>query len=438
MNTVEERLRAATQAAAGTVAPGSAPPLHLPSQPGRRPGTRPQAPRGGWPRWVAPLAAAASVIAVVAASLVITSGSQHREPPARAGHGRITPLASVPPYFVSIAGRKPGIGIQKQRAVVRGTATGNVLAAISPPRPYQTFTAVTAAADDRTFVLAAGKWSVKRMPGGGKVIQAGPAKFFRLRLGPGGRAAGLTALPVAALPGQLAGIALSPDGSKLAVAFNRRAGDRVVDPAIRVITLAGGSARTWVWPGRAWITSNDATNQQLLSWAADERTIAFEQWLGDDEQVRLLDTAAAGSSLRSARLALDFPHQAYTDWKFVHGRVAHALSGYNALITPDGTRIVCGTATVTRYPVRTETEFTEFSASTGRVERSLRVRRFSRNPGDAQDVLWTSPSGSTLIVTIHQPAANRAGYRTVLGVLTGNRFTPIPVALQQNISDMVW
>jgi hypothetical protein len=35
------------------------------------------------------------------------------------------------------------------------TATGAALATISPPRPYGTFTGVSAAADNRTFVLAA-------------------------------------------------------------------------------------------------------------------------------------------------------------------------------------------------------------------------------------------------------------------------------------------
>ena len=36
----EERLRAATRAAADTVAPGSAPPLRLPGDPGRGPAAR--------------------------------------------------------------------------------------------------------------------------------------------------------------------------------------------------------------------------------------------------------------------------------------------------------------------------------------------------------------------------------------------------------------
>ena len=41
------------------------------------------------------------------------------------------------------------------QAVVRATASGAALATITAPHPYGTFTGVTAAADNRTFVLAA-------------------------------------------------------------------------------------------------------------------------------------------------------------------------------------------------------------------------------------------------------------------------------------------
>ena len=89
MNTIEDRLRAAAQAAAGTVAPGSAPPLRLPDRPARRFGVPRPPHRGGWRRWAAPLAAAASVIAVVAASLAITGGrARPRRGPPRPGQLR--------------------------------------------------------------------------------------------------------------------------------------------------------------------------------------------------------------------------------------------------------------------------------------------------------------------------------------------------------------
>ena len=433
MNTIEDRLRAATQAAAGTVAPGSAPPLHLPSQPGHRLGIPRQPHHGGWRRWAAPLAAAASVIAVVAASLVIAGGSHGRraEPSSAANQP-----AAVPPFNVALIGDKPGPAMLKQHAVVRATATGAILATITAPAPYGTFAFVTAASDDRTFVLAAQRWVVTRR-GGGTDIHNSPTKYFLLRIGPAGGTTRLTALPIRPQSQSVAAIALSPDGSRLAVAFNRSHGDVIVHPTIQVFTLATGSVRMWAWPGRAWITNNDAEYQQLLSWTADGRTIAFEQWVGDDEQVRLLNTAAPGSNLGSSTLALDFRHQAFRTWKFVNGKIVDALSGYNALITPDGTKIVSGTVTETNHPRTTDMGFTEFSSSTGRAVSALYPWRFKGFAGPSQDVLWTSPSGKKLIVTAHKPGANPAAYSTVVGVLTGNHFTPLPGA-SPDITEIAW
>ena len=69
MNTLEDRLRAATRAAARTVPDGSARPLVLPAPRRRRtavPGGR------AWRQWMAPIAAAAAVLAVVMGLLAIT------------------------------------------------------------------------------------------------------------------------------------------------------------------------------------------------------------------------------------------------------------------------------------------------------------------------------------------------------------------------------
>jgi hypothetical protein len=82
VNTLEERLRAATRAAARTVYADSAPPLRLPARPmhNRVP------PRWhGWRRWLAPAAAAASVIAVVAGLVAIGGRTHGRHVPGHAG-----------------------------------------------------------------------------------------------------------------------------------------------------------------------------------------------------------------------------------------------------------------------------------------------------------------------------------------------------------------
>ena len=88
-------------------------------------------------------------IAVVAASLAITSGAPAPAPQTAAA--RAAALASVPPYYVALTGYT-GNATAHWHAVVRATATGTALATVSPPRPYRTFSWVSGAADDRTFV----------------------------------------------------------------------------------------------------------------------------------------------------------------------------------------------------------------------------------------------------------------------------------------------
>jgi hypothetical protein len=442
MTMVEDRLRAAARAAADTVAPGSAPSLHLPARRGRRLGVPGRRPRGRWLRTMAPLAAAVSVIAVIAASLAITTSM--RGHPAGTSTAQ-SPLASVPQYYIVLTGDTPGTDYQPQHAVVRATATGAVLATVTPPKPFSTFGGVSAAGDGRTFVLAAQTFVMKRV-GGGLIQEPSPAKFFLLRLSPGGKTARLTALPLPEIPAgaYIGGIALSPDGSRLAVAFRGVTPPSVPvaqQPKIEVFTLATGSVRTWVWTGSGTITNNSGGNGEVLSWTADGRTLAFQQWVGNSIDLRLLDTSGPGGSLLSAsRLAVQWAHDAET-WHFVHGKVSNVIFGYSAILTPDGTRIVAATASETKHPLSSELAFTEFSARTGKVVDQLgRWRLPGLYPGQVQDVLWSDPSGSTLIVVAHKPgkptrdprSLNGAGYGIEFGVLRGNQFTPIPGAPPAN------
>lgn len=129
------------------------------------------------------------------------------------------------------------------KAVIRATATGRPLATVTPPRPYGTFAGITAAGDDRTFVVAAQK--LARIPLMG-AFTVPAARFFLLLLGPGlGRPVGrvtLTPLPIPAIPAgtEVTDSALSPDGSRLAVVNGRS--DR---PKLSVYNLSAGTERTY-------------------------------------------------------------------------------------------------------------------------------------------------------------------------------------------------
>jgi hypothetical protein len=434
MNTVEDRLRAALRETAGEVTPPSVPPLRLHGA--RRRDVAGPAARRRWVAWLAPLAAAASVTAVVAASLAISAALHSGHRPASRPAG---PFAGLPPYYVVLTAKKPSLRpsiAQKLMAQVRATATGAVLVSVTPPRPYGTFSAA-AAGNGHTFVLAANKWKVVRAAGG-TFAEATATKFFLLRLGADGQVRQLAPLPVPAVPrgATISGFALTRDGSKLALALRGGRGGGP-GPEIQVFSLATGAERVWTWPGGGPITNNAGGNGQVLSWTADGRTLAFQQWVGDSIDVRLLDATTPGGSLRSdSRLAVQWKHDAES-FHFVHGKASNIIEGFSALVTGDGTKIVAATASETRHPLNSELAFTEFSATTGKVVKVLgRWPIPGLYPGQTQDVLWTNSSGSTLIVLAHVPgppardphSSDSAGYAIEFGVLTGNRFTPLPGA----------
>jgi hypothetical protein len=466
MNTLEDRVRAATRATAAEIAPGSIPPLSLSArhQPRRDLHQRlalggPGDGRSRRRRLLVPAAAAAAVVAVVAGALVVTrtatGGSRlpagtfplAAAPTSGTGSGGAASggaraednaqVDALPPYYVSL---EPGsLSDGSTHAVVRATATGKALATITPPSPYPNFDAVTAAADDRTFVLAAANDGALRQeqlaqgmrqrgsshaPGTPRPasVTVPPVKFFLLRLDPAAGTAKLSALPVPGEPaGEIGDIALAPDGSRLAIGLSTN-----TEQEITVVNLRTGSARTWRGqfpPGTDtqgnYYMSGVVLGGNPLSWTADGQTLAFEEMAPLRRQaqpvrpvysiqVRLLDTAAAGDDLSSSR--------------------AVAISGdaTNAVITPDGTRIVAPVVTQTTRQVD------EYSASTGGLLAVMGVRHFAHaNYGGFPTLFWTSSSGSRVIVydaAQGSPLLTANGGLTpfVLAAVTGTLFTALP------------
>ncbi|HKA98670.1 MAG TPA: hypothetical protein VKD66_20575 [Streptosporangiaceae bacterium] len=433
MNALEDKVRAALRETGAEITQRSVPPLRL--RGGRRSARRPGAGGRRWSVWLMPLGAAAAVAAVIAVSLAVPGLIQGRQ---HADAGPRGPFAGLPPYYIVLTGKNPDRAVfQLQHAEVRATASGAVVTRLAPPPPYNTFSAV-AAANDHTFVLAAARMKVTRVDGG-TLFRSTANKFFLLRLGAGGHISRLTPLPIPPEPAgaDMSGFALTPDGSKFAVAL-RGGGNGGPGPAIHVFSLPTGTERVWTWPGGGPITNNAGDNGEVLSWTADGRTLAFQQSVpGNDIHLRLLDTTTPGGSLRAAsRLLLSWPGDGAT-WHYVNGKISNVLFGFSAIVTPDGSKIVAATVSETKHPLSSELAFTEFSATTGKVVKVLgRWRLPGLYPGQVQDVLWTNPSGSTLIVLAHKPGAptkdphsrNSAGYGIEFGVLRGDRFTPLPGA----------
>jgi hypothetical protein len=407
MNALEDRVRAAARAAANTVPADSVPPLRLPGDRARRPSPMGL---GNWRRTGTPLAAAAAVIAIVVASLALA------RPAHNAGHLPSGAVAlgeapaygagDVPPYYVAL---EPGaLSGASTRAVVRATATGAELAVVTPPGPYRVFTAVSAAADDRTFVLAAQRSSAYYGPPSDK---PGLQKYFMLRLDPADHTARLTALPIPGEPGsQVVDEALAPNGSKLAIALG--AGGH--EQEIKVISVRTGSVRTWRGSRSSGSIGEVVQSANPLSWTADGRTLAFEVETGGpgpvpQHEIRLLDTAAPGSSLWSSRVAVRFSSDAA-----------------DAMITPDGSKIV--------VPIVTQTtrELAEYSVATGKRVAVLGIRHYRHaSYGGWPLLFWADSAGGTLIVyddRPHGPQLTKTGEPDagVLAVVTSGRFTPLP------------
>ncbi len=313
MNTTEERLRAAASAVAGTVPSGSVPPLRLPAEQQYQAGSRVRQRRS--PDWLTPLAAAAAVIAVIAMSVAVTHGPLSG-PDARAAAGP----DGTPPYYVALTAATGHAGAA---AVIRRTATGTPVARVAPPRPSDGFTMVSGASDDRTFVLGAQvtlpavsrsyaplgpsrpeySYAAQNRPDysyaeQNQVRLVTLTEFQLLRFDAARQQARLSPLHLPPVTQAVSGLALSPDGRRLAVALSRPG-----QLQIMVSTLATGSSRTWAGHLNRdlppWLPNS-------LYWARDERTLAFN-WPESAgrrkgniplfESARLLDTAASGTSL---------------------------------------------------------------------------------------------------------------------------------------------
>jgi hypothetical protein len=386
--------------------------------------------RGKWSGLLVPVAAAAAVAGVVAASLVISAAFRgHTRPagpgPAAQSHPSPAPLRpaalrpaalrQVPRYFAALTLTGPVQVMGGEAAVVRSTVTGHVLATVTPPQPYRIFTWVSAAADDRTFILAAQRyWPIGSGNAGLPAEHRDnttPTVFFRMTFDPVAHTAKLSrlAIPETIQAAQLAGMAVSPSGTRLALDIRR---------SIQVVTLATGAIRSWAWQGGGWIGNNKPIGQ-IFSWTADGTTLEFQQWEpGGPANIRLLDTTAPGTSLASSKIVLTFPNG--------------GAFGFNTLLTPDGTKIVTATTQ----------GITEFSAGTGQPILSEDQFHFDwQNRGWAappwQDVLWAGSGGRALIVSDPRGKPGRYGPGYILGVLTANTFTPIPHATGQT-AQIAW
>jgi hypothetical protein len=244
MTDLEDRLRADLATRARQADPGLIRPLREPAARARL----------RVPRWLAPVAAAAAVTAVI-----IGAGFAGQLP----GHGPVAaPVAGLPGHYLTVD--QPGPG-NVARAVVRSSATGKALATVRIPMVGSESPSVAAAADGRTYVVVDDSF---QSAGHGYSV-----RIYRLRVGPGGRTIRVDRLPIKTFPLAVDAVALSPDGGKLAIAEQscRHGGCQYSQVQVRLLTgsTAGADRTVQTWRTRA------SGLPLSLSWSADGSQIGF-------------------------------------------------------------------------------------------------------------------------------------------------------------------
>ena len=264
----------------------SARPRHAGAPPHPVPPTPPRPARPAhWLNWGAPVAAAALVTALALALVLLRQAPVPRPDPVAPTSAPPVP-ASIPRYYVTL---------DHMDAVVGDARTGRKLAVISTGENIYN---VTAAADDRTFVL-------EESPVGGHATT-----WYLLRLTPGATyPTQLTKLPIAPIVANIYGFALSPDGSKLALMWRTASA-----PTNAVAHLSVYSVACWCHPGHldreAGGSGRSALNEGVtgdgtgLTWIDGDTTVAFP-WVvlsaspdgPPTRMFRALDVSAAGHDL---------------------------------------------------------------------------------------------------------------------------------------------
>jgi hypothetical protein len=376
----------------------------------------------------------AAAVVLAAAGIMVSQLQQGSQPRAHAVLGVSlagTPAryARAPAYYAytvqgdiyNYVSHGTQYGMSAERYLkIRATATGKLLATIGPPRPYNAVGPLTADADGRTFVFGAQRIWERNAGPSPKLAERDrrtPMKFLLLHITPQGHLQrAVLSLPDTMTPMQRPSIALSPDGTRLAVAF----GGRGHTAAIQVITLTTGQVRQWIQPDSPWAPLLNGKG----AWTADGQTLAFEQQLIPPHplkrytvpattEVRLLDITARGTSLAASKLLVLRPP-------------AGESPPAQPFLTPDGTTLIgpVGSKRFLETPNHPSTgQLAAYSARTGALLRTLApwVWRWPSPPGRGgnpnQTIAWSNRSGSQLIILQPRDDLN------ILGTLTRNTFT---------------
>ena len=373
-----------------------------------------------WPTrtWLAPATAAAMVVAL-AVGLVISRNLTNGGAVPNVGPSLTNPATAgpggVPRYYVALQ--------MATHLVVGDSFTGAELTSIAAPAGV-IFLDVTAAGDDRTFVVAG-------QDGAGASATIG---FFEIRLAPGtGHPVVMTSMPIESQPAGKAAsanriaatlpVALSSSGTELAVAETAGTGGI----AVKVFSVATGKLlHDWTTTDPPLVLDSLA-DPPALTWIDGDRALALAT-LGTPTSLNTIYRA------RQTVRRLNVPGRAGSDlvadgtvqWEVPDG--ADNTCGYRfnwpPVISADGKTFTCTTgASFVTYPLTAGPK----GAGQGRVDLSLGSGYL------VHTVLWTSASGDTTIAE-WGAASSIAGQPkrdggVQIGVISHGTSTPLRISL---------
>jgi hypothetical protein len=264
---------------------------------------------------------------------------------------------------------------------VRSSATGKMVSTVSPPAACDPKSLrLAAAGNNRDFVFSC-------------ATSPRSNSFYRFQISAAGHASALTPLSIPDSGGLIYDMALSPDGSKLAMPG---AG------GIEVVTLATGAVRTWTVPATGTLFN--------VTWSGDGREVGTWAFSG----LYVVNVSEARSSPHPARLVLP--------------RTVGSDDVNNAILSPAGTII----ASVNYHSVYRDLSLNqnsvvggivEISATTGRPLRTLLAQHATYyGPGSHNGYAITSCALGAIDATGHHLLVMCNQF----GRLDRGRFTPMP------------
>jgi hypothetical protein len=397
---------------------------------------------------------AAEDVVAVALSLVLIKGIQNGsavppDPATPTGSAAATGPDGVPRYYVAAAGTN--------HIVAGDSVTGKLLGKVAYPVPKNTtafLMGITAADDDRTFVVLVLTYPTASLNGPGNLNKAtGTASWYGVQLAPGTAApARLTSLPIKPQTVHGSGAvealatALSESGKELAVTRVTASGGL----AVQVFSVATGQLlHDWTTNDPSLSEAKNLTQglggQPSLTWIDGDQVLAVETasrapksgdlGIGATDIVRELNVSGptSGDLLADSKVVWNVRTWEYpqTLLQSCTGGTKKIGAARNHLISADGTTFGC--LAVTGPGTDPNLSFLTYPLTTGatvakQARVDYQVTQMEKKGVSTQQTLWISPSGDAIVGawTIYAKGTlEDAPNGLHIGVMNHGKFTPL-------------